>query len=105
VNRDPYLKGTPLSHAAAQDALEVMEMLIRAGANLETDIQGQGTPLIAACSLGRLAAVKCLVRAGANLFGTKGGRPYSALHAAIEFPGIVRWLLVQQYTNQAMIES
>jgi len=102
-NTYPYAKGTPLCQVSRSGDIEFMKVLIGAGASLEVEIEKQGTPLIAACLSGQLAAVKYLVRVGANLTGTMAGKPCSALRAAREFPSVIHWLLVQQYTEQHKI--
>jgi ankyrin repeat protein len=98
-----HTRGSPLSQAAINEQIDVIGVLIKAGASLEHDTENQGTPLIAACLSGRLLAVKYLVRAGANLFGMKGGKPCSALQAARGYPSIAQWLLVQRYIEQPKI--
>jgi ankyrin len=104
LNTNRLGKGSPLSQVAKTDQVDIIEILIQAGANLEVERENQGTPLIAACLWGRLSAVRCLVRAGASVFGKKAGKPCSALQAARNFPHIVHWLLGQRWTEQRKIE-
>ena len=90
---------------AAKDGIrDIVELLVRAGADPELDRGTYGTPLLAACEFGRFSTVKYLVRVGANVISSKGGQPFSAVKAAQSFPNIVRWLLVDRYTEQAKIE-
>jgi ankyrin repeat protein len=65
---------SPLYRAAVRDAVMVLGLLIRRGADPEIEGGDQGTPLMAACAAGRLTAVKYLVRAGSKmLYTTKDG--------------------------------
>lgn len=75
-------------------------MLLEAGADLEHEGGVHGTPLMGACAAGRLTAVKFLVSRGAKIAYTNDdGVTISALNAARHFPEIVRWLLVERYTQ------
>ena len=62
-----------------------------------------GTPLMVACMYGRLAAVKLLVRLGALLWYEKNGSIVSAVQAALPFPHIVRWLMVERFTELRLL--
>ncbi len=78
----------------------LIELLMKAGANIEGELGDDNTPLVAACSCRRKDTVKVLVRAGARIVGMKNGKHYSALDAAKHFPRIVRWILVERHTEQ-----
>ena len=96
-NRCPGL-GTPLNAAATLSKIEVITLLLDAGAQLELEGSEHGTPLMAACATGRLAAVKVLVAKGAKTSYTKDGQTYSAFAAAEHYPLVRRWLLVGRFT-------
>ena len=93
--------GTPL-YAACTVAAErlqsaIIDLLLNAGAELETEGGDYGTPLTGACAAGRLLAVKVLIGKDAKLVYTKDGQTFSALRAAKHFQEIIRWSLVERY--------
>lgn len=96
---------TPLSNAGQRGRVDVLELFIQTGADLELIGDSYGTPLMSACVSGRFNSVKCLVRAGASLVSTRQGRHSSALDAAKHFEEIVHWLLVGRFTDQFKIDS
>ena len=60
---------TPLHRAAEGGHIEVVEALLKAGANLEAQDEGSGTPLHRAAKGGHLEVVE-------SLRGTEGGSLY-----------------------------
>lgn len=59
---------TPLHHAAANGHLEIVKVLIKAGANIEAKSIYRVTPLHAACSvLNNEAVIEVLLKARANI--------------------------------------
>ncbi len=91
--------GTPL-YAASIDIFPQVDLiciLLEAGAALELEGGDHGTPLMGACAMGRLSTVKVLVSKGAKLYYTKDGHTIRALDKAKHFPEIKRWLLVGRY--------
>jgi ankyrin repeat protein len=77
--------GTALHWAAAFNRLAVMQVLIRAGAELEEgeDLdQGPGTPLAVAVSFGNIEAARALIAAGAHV-ESRYGPSYSPLGEAV----------------------
>ena len=95
--------GTPLyaacTVASSRWEHSAITTLLAAGADLELEGGHAGTPLMGACVSGRLFAVKLLVSKGAKICYTKDDRTVSALHAARNFPKILRWLLVGRFTE------
>ena len=92
--------GTPLYAASTgifPHQVELVCILISAGAAPELEGGDHGTPLMGACATGRLSAVKVLVSKGAKLHYTKDGSTIRALDKAKHFPEIERWLLVGRY--------
>ena len=89
--------GTPLYIAATRPAEKVIDMLIRAGAELELEGGEHGTPLMGACAAGRLRVVKALILKGAQTSYTKHGQLFSALLAAKHHFKVIRWLLVGRF--------
>ena len=102
LNHQASCGGTSL-YAASTDItphqVDLICMLINAGAALELEGGDHGTPLMGACATGRLSAVKVLVSKGAKLHYTKGGSTIRALEKAKNFPEVKRWLLVGRYTE------
>jgi ankyrin repeat protein len=95
----------PLCAAAYLGKNRIMEVLIDAGANVETLDKFMGTPLVVASLCGELEAVKLLVRRGADLDHRCHGRSPNAIHAAASTgrDEILDWLLVKRYTDQGKI--
>ncbi|CAM9937343.1 unnamed protein product, partial [Ectocarpus sp. 8 AP-2014] len=72
---------TPLHVAATKGFCQGMVVLIDAGANVDSRLDGGSTPLFEAAKDGRLEAVKILLRANANpLLSAYGSLP---LHTAV----------------------
>ncbi|KAL8902918.1 MAG: hypothetical protein Q9207_004286 [Kuettlingeria erythrocarpa] len=97
------LMGTPLYAAciltSSSQQEDIIAILLEAGADLEHEGGDHGTPLMGACAAGRLVAVKLLVSKGAKFCYEKDGETISALDKAKHFPEIVRWLLVERFTE------
>ncbi|KAL8669455.1 MAG: hypothetical protein Q9168_005951 [Polycauliona sp. 1 TL-2023] len=95
--------GTPLYAAStrAPPSLQAdrIQLLLKAGAELEHIGGEHGTPLMGACAAGRHTAVKILVSEGARLCYEGDNETVSALYAARHFPDIVRWILVERFTH------
>ena len=89
LRRKDHLFGTPLYAACIlndnQVSHAVVDLLLDAGADLETDSCDFGTVLMGACAAGRLEAVKVLVYKGAKMIYTINGQTFSALKAARPF--------------------
>ncbi|CAG8972232.1 hypothetical protein HYALB_00001630 [Hymenoscyphus albidus] len=94
----------PLCIASRNGRVDLLELWIEAGADLELRGDFHGTPLISACVSGRLDSVKYLVRAGAKVSFMRDGKLYNALESARHFEDIVHWLLVERFTDQLKIE-
>ena len=95
VNRRDFCADTPLLVAIRFSKVDLMPLLLEAGAQLELEGSTHGTPLMMACATGRLAAVKFLVARGARTsYVNDDGLLFSAFAAAKNFPLIRRWLLV-----------
>ena len=100
LSHQAILGGTPLYVASTDISphqVDLICILINAGAALELEGGDHGTPLMGACATARLPAVKCLVSKGAKLYYTKDGSTIRALDKAKHFPEIERWLLVGRY--------
>lgn len=104
VHQRGSVGGTPL-YAACTLTLPhqqeyLIEVLLELGADLEQEGGDHGTPLMGASAAGRLTAVKILVSKGAKIvYSNCHGAKVSALDVARYFPDIVRWLLVDRYTQ------
>ena len=103
LRRKDHVVGTPLYAACIlndeQVQHAVIELLLDAGADLETDSCDSGTVLMGAYAAGRLEAVKVLVYKGAKMIYTANGQTFSALKAARHSPEIVHWLLIGRHID------
>ena len=98
VNRRSFYAETPLFTAIRLSKVDVMTLLLEAGAQLELEGSLHGTALMMACATGRIAAVKLLVARGARTsYVNDDGVLRSAFAAAKNFPLIRRWLLVGRF--------
>ncbi len=97
VNHRALNGGTPLHAAVGLAKLDMINLLLDAGAQLELEGSEHGTALMGACATGRLAAVKLLVARGGRTSYVKDGQCYSALRAARHHPEVKRWLLVGRF--------
>ena len=68
---------SPMHAAVAGGHLDVIEVLLSQGADIETNVKGSGTPLSLAASKGRADIVRLLLSAGANAIDG------AALHDAV----------------------
>lgn len=62
---------TALHHAAENDDVAMIEILLKAKAPLEAEGSGDWTPLVAAANFGKIPAVRRLLQAGANVHACK----------------------------------
>lgn len=58
---------TPLHHAANAGQVELIELLVKAGAPVEARALSGGTPLMRAIESSRPSCVDALIKAGANV--------------------------------------
>ena len=102
LNHQASFGGTPLyaaSYYTSPHQVDLICILLDAGAALEVEGGDHGTPLMGACATGCLPAVKVLVSKGAKLHYTKDGSTIRALDKARHFPEVKRWLLVGRYSE------
>ena len=87
----PVKGGTALSYAASQQKMEIVKMLIAAGATIDVADSAQNTPLFWAAINGNFDMVKLLVEHGANIHAVnKWGN--SIMGASEKYPEIVEYL-------------
>lgn len=116
IDTEPAHTRSPLCMAAISGALDIIDVLIDIGADLEFEGHPIGTALMTASASGELSAVRHLVRRGAkihyvsnriqtisDLFNKSSHR--SAVALAERHPDIIRWFLVNRYTEQLKIQS
>ena len=99
LNQRDVQRGTPLHSAAIDEKLDIITILLDAGAQLKLEACDHGTALMGACAIGRLASVKFLVAKGAKTSYVQDGQSYSAFAAAKNHPEIRRWLLVGRFSE------
>lgn len=68
VNRGDQFFWTPIHHAAHAGHVEIVELLVKAGADVNAQSLDGGTPLIRAIESGQSLCVHFLVKAGANVY-------------------------------------
>ncbi|KAF2686819.1 ankyrin [Lentithecium fluviatile CBS 122367] len=105
TSQEPRKIHYPLCAAASAGNVQVMEVLLRAGANMELPSRASGTALVTACLTGQLSSAKYLVRRGASYDSTFNGRPINALDAAHGHQAIIEWFLVGRFTDQLKLTS
>ncbi|KAM0718511.1 hypothetical protein Q7P37_005581 [Cladosporium fusiforme] len=94
---------TILYRLAYQGLPSECKVLCEAGAMLNQEGGLEGTPLMVACKAGRLKMVIFFVRNGAALMYHKHDQLVSAFAKAKTHPKILRWLLVDRFTDQRKI--
>lgn len=77
----------------------MIQILLDARAQLETEGGEYSTSLMAACAACRLSAVRLLVSKGARTSYVRDGVAFNVLLAVKSFPAITQWLLVGRYTE------
>lgn len=104
-DKPPYL--SPICLAISEEDLhDALPWLLDEGIDIECEISDEGTALMYACSLGRFEQMKVLVRRGARLdYVDSNGRYHSAILSARQYPGIIRWLLVERFQDQLKLAS
>lgn len=116
VDTEPANTISPLCVAALGGALGSLDALLDIGADLEFEGHPTGTALMVASASGDLRAVRYLVHRGVKTHyisnRVRGNRAVSnrlsersAIALAERHPDVIRWLLVERYTEQAKIES
>ena len=112
IDMEPADAKSPLCVAAIHGALDLLDVLLDMGADLEFEGHPMGTALMVASAGGDLSSVRHLVRRGAkihytsNRIQTNSTVPIrSAVALAQPHPDIVRWFLVNRYTEQLKIQS
>jgi ankyrin repeat protein len=96
---------TVLADCALYDDPDDIRAYIKAGAHLEATCKNGDTALLAACRVGHLPPVACLVRQGAKLEYEHHGRMLNVYKAACGHPEIIKWLLVNRWTEQGKLGS
>ncbi|ETS82874.1 hypothetical protein PFICI_04750 [Pestalotiopsis fici W106-1] len=99
----PSRYSSPLCNAARAGYMESLKLLLEYGADLEFEGSVEGTALMSASRAGNVEIVSHLVRTGANISYTRNGRVQNALEVGKRFKGVVRWLLVERWTDQRRI--
>ena len=99
LNQRASFLGTSLHTATVLEKVDMMALLLDAGAQLEIEACEHGTALMGACATGRLASVKFLVAKGARTSYMQEGKVYSAFLAAKYHPEVQRWLLIGRFVE------
>ena len=75
--------GTPLHVAAMKGYIDIIELLLESGANIDAVNDDQETPLYKSCNFNQLDAVKVLLRYGANPNTSSGLHDYNTLQPVL----------------------
>jgi len=94
-----------LIHYATTESQIGLDVCIKAGADLEVKRHNGDTAVIAACRVGSFTTVAYLVRRGVKLEYEHQGRAINVYLAASERPEILKWLLVNRWTDQPKLAS
>ena len=100
LNYRPMVLPTPLYYAAAKGLILAVRFLLDAGAEIDKEGGPEGAALMAAARAGRLEAVRMLVDAGGKIVYNHEGVIRSAVEAARLHPKVVRWFLVERFTER-----
>ncbi|KAF3910665.1 Ankyrin-1 [Orbilia brochopaga] len=97
---------TPLGKAIERGYLDLAEVLLEAGADIEAGSGTDWTPLIIATSTGNLRSVKWLLDHGANV-NAQSGRGWTGLHEAAfnGYTEIVRLLLKHKADTEILFKN
>ena len=98
---------TPLNFAAIYNNIDIVKLLVKAGADLDIANDDDETPLHTAVHLGNIKIVKFLIDEGANINKRDSIDRYTPLHLALSCPGPIEDESTMKYLNIAnlLIES
>ena len=88
IDSAQYTTGnTALNYAAMKNNLDIVKLLVKAGANLEKENDNGETPLYNAVHHNNIEIVKFLIESGANINKAEALDHYTPLHLALFCPG------------------
>lgn len=98
---------TLLNYAAIYNNIDIVKLLVKAGADLDKANDDDETPLHTAVHLGNIKIVKFLIDSGANINKRDSIDRYTPLHLALSCPGPIEDEATMNYLNIAnlLIES
>jgi ankyrin repeat protein len=100
---EPRKETFHLCYAAMTGDLRSMDILLKAGVDVNMQGRHSGSALITACLAGILDSVRFLVRHGATFNSSLRGMHVHAIEAAHAYPQIIQWFLVGRYIDQRQI--
>jgi ankyrin repeat protein len=107
INVYPQRFVSALCNAVVRDELDCIPTLLQYGADINAEGSEVGSALMVACMKGRLNAVRVLLRYGARVaYYAKVDNKIvlrNGLQYARKFPSLVKWLLVDRYTEQLLL--
>ncbi|KAK1510762.1 hypothetical protein CTAM01_01335 [Colletotrichum tamarilloi] len=95
----------PLSFAASRGQIQVMKNILSLGIPIDFEGCPEGSALMAASSAGNLESVIYLVRHGASISFQGHNDFRSAVELAATSPRVLRWLLVDRFTDQKKLDQ
>ncbi|KXH66161.1 hypothetical protein CSAL01_10426 [Colletotrichum salicis] len=94
----------PLCFAASAGQIQIMENILSLGIPIDLEGCPEGSALMAASSAGTLESVIYLVRHGASISFQGQNDFRSAVKLAATAPRVLRWLLVDRFTDQKKLD-
>lgn len=95
----------PLCFAASRGQIQAMENVLSLGSLIDFEGCAEGSALMAASSAGVLESVIYLVRHGASI-SFQGNTDFrSAVKLAATSPRVLRWLIVDRFTDQKKLDQ
>lgn len=95
----------PLCFAASTGQIQAMENILSLGSLIDFEGCPEGSALMAASSAGTLESVIYLVRHGASISFQGHNHFRSAVKLAATSPRVLRWLLVDRFTDQKKLDQ
>ncbi|KAI3532766.1 hypothetical protein CSPX01_13226 [Colletotrichum filicis] len=95
----------PLCFAASRGQIQAMENILSLGSLIDFEGCPEGSALMAASSAGTLESVIYLVRHGASISFQGHNHFRSAVKLAATSPRVLRWLLVDRFTDQKKLDQ
>ncbi|KAK1458788.1 hypothetical protein CCUS01_09042 [Colletotrichum cuscutae] len=105
LNLEAHGPQNPLRFAASTGQIQIIDNILSLGSPIDFEGCPEGSALMAASSAGNLESVIYLVRHGASICfqGHKDFR--SAVKLAATSPRVLRWLLVDRFTDQKKLDQ
>ncbi|KAK1690387.1 ankyrin repeat-containing domain protein [Colletotrichum godetiae] len=105
LNLEAVSTRNPLCFAASTGKIPIMENILSLGILIDFEVCPEGSALMAASIAGNLESVIYLVRHGASISFQGHNNFRSAVELAATSPRVLRWLLVDRFTDQKKLDQ